>query len=66
MPLTVVTCDTTPVLYGIGKGVMLKRMLNNNEAGPVCNVLESESTFPEDVEVASFRLMALFHGGKLT
>ena len=59
-------CDTTSALYGIGKGVMWKKMCNNDEAGPLCNVLESESASHEDVEVAGLKLMALLYGGKLT
>ena len=59
-------CDTTSVLYGIGKGVLWKKICKNNETGPLCDVLESESASHEDVVVASLKLMTLLYGGKLT
>lgn len=59
-------CDTTSALYGIGKGRAWHRLIGNNEAFELSQIISNCHTSHNDVLVAGLRLLVLLYGGKTT
>ena len=57
-------CDSTSRVFGLGKGVLLKKIRSNLHLQQYANVFSSRQSTNEDVQKAGEQTMVILYGGK--
>ena len=57
-------CDSTSRVFGLGKGVLLKKIRSNLHLQQYANVFSSRQSTNEDVKKAGEQTMVILYGGK--
>ena len=61
---TVLGCDTTSRLFGIGKGSILKKIKQNNDLQQAAKVFDNPHSTQAQVEIAGEKALVVMYNGK--